>query len=404
MNEWRVKVMKLTCKVFGCVVLGALWCGLAYQAVAVEQDFNSIPTNTPLNSLAGWQAPPDHIIRQTSLINTLTTNTAGYANVGYTNEGVECYIQNSAYPSNSCQQASLWTLTGTNALTQNGGVFQFDVRLTSWTYDGTNVNNNNQGANSGFWLLVGSGMIYEQNNTRVVWTNAQGFGIYFINNGSDNYIYWNEPGYDNNVNGIPGFSTSLSQPYIDSWNRRIPLPWNRDTYYTVQLSNIVFNSSICTQATAVLNIWETDNGLVITNNLVLRAQGGNTNLMTTPFTNVNQIALAAARLNNLNQYDHIILAQPPSPVVSTTVLQIVSIDRQTNDINLTWMTGTGGGQTNAVQVTSGDAYGNYATNSFADIPGATFVIPSPGIVITNYVDASAATNKPSRYYRVRLVP
>jgi hypothetical protein len=96
------------------------------------------------------------------------------------------------------------------------------------------------------------------------------------------------------------------------------------------------------------------------------------------------------------------LAQPPSAVVSTTVLQITSIARQGNDINLTWMTGTAGGQTNAVQVTSGDANGNYATNGFADL--ATLVIPGSGIVVTNYVDVGGGTNKPSRYYRIRLVP
>ena len=394
--------MKLICKVLGCMILGVLCCGLAHSAVAVEQDFNSIPTNTPLNSLPNWQAPPDHIIRQTSLINILTTNTAGYANVGYTNEGVECYIQTAAFPSNSCQEGSLWTVPVTNALTQNGGVFQFNVRLSSWSYDGTNVNNSSAGFKNGFWILVGSGMLYETNNSRVVWTNAQGFGICFVDDDSGNHdIYWDQsPGFDDSNNGAPGWGTSSG--VTSNWNRRIVMPWNRDVYYTVQLSNIVFNSTICTQATAVLNIWETDNGLVITNNLVVRPNGGIKSLQTAPFTNINQIALAVSRFGGLDHYDHIMLAQPPSAVVSTTVLQITSIARQGNDINLTWMTGTAGGQTNAVQVTSGDASGNYATNNFADI--ATLVIPGSGIVVTNYVDVGGGTNKPSRYYRVRLVP
>jgi hypothetical protein len=394
-----------------CTILGALlWCGLAHPVVAVEQDFNSVPTNTPLNSLLGWQAPPDHIIRQTSLINTLTTNTAGYANVGYTNEGVECYIQDSQYPTNALQEGSLWTLTGTNALTQNGGVFQFDVRLSSWSYDGTNVSNSNGGFKNGFWVLVGSGMQYQTNNltgeTWVVWTNASAFGVCFVDNDSDTHlIYWDEVagiwGHDDANNGAPGWGTSSAT--TSNWNRRIPLSWNRDTYYTVQLSNIVFNSTIATGATAVLSIFETGNPAnVITNNINVRANGGSTALQTSPFTNINQIALAVSRFGGLDHYDHIMLAQPPSAIVSTTVLQITSIARQGNDINLTWMTGTAGGQTNAVQATSGDANGNYVTNNFADI--ATFMIPGSGIVITNYVDVGGATNKPNRYYRVRLLP
>jgi hypothetical protein len=399
------KVMKLSCKIFGCMVLGVV-CGLAHTAAAVQQDFDSIATNTLLNTLSGWQAPPDHVIRKTSLINTLTTNTAGYANVGTTNQGVECYIQNAAFPSNSCQSASLWTVPAANALTQNGGSFQFNVRLSTWSYDGTNVNNTDGGFKNGFWVLVGSGMAYEINNNRVVWTNAQGFGICFVDNDQgDHVIYWDEMagawGGDDLHNGAPGWGTSSAT--TSNWNRRIVLPWNRDVYYTVQLSNIVFNSMIATQATAVMSIFETANPAnVITNNVFVRANGGTKPLQTSAFTNINQIALAVSRFNGLDQYDHILLAQPPSAVVSTTVLQITSIVRQGNDINLTWMTGTAGGQTNAVQVTSGDLNGNYATNGFQSI--ATFVIPNSGVVITNYVDVGGATNKPNRYYRIRLVP
>jgi hypothetical protein len=402
----ETKAMKLSSKVFGGVILGAMWFLLAHPTLAVVQDFDSIATNTPLNSLPGWQAPPDHIIRKTSLINTLTTNTAGYANVGFTNQGVEAYIQNSAFPSNSVQQGALWTLSGGNVLSQNGGLFQFNVRLSSWSYDGTNVDNSNGGFTNGFWILVGTGMQYETNNTRVVWSNAQGFGINIVDNDSGvHLIYWDEVagawGSDNSVNGTPGWGTSSGA--TTNWNRRIPLDWNRDTYYTVQLSNITFNSTIATGATAVLSIFETANPAnVITNNIHVRAQGGTGPLQTSPFTNINQVALAVARFNGLDQYDHIMLLPPSSPIVSTTVLAITSIARQGNDINLTWTTGTAGGQTNAVQVTSGDANGNYATNGFTDI--ATLVIPSPGIVTTNYVDVGGGTNKPSRYYRVRLVP
>jgi len=406
--------MKLKGKIFGCMILVAFFCVLARPAAAVTQDFESQANGTALSSLSGWQAPPDHIIRTTSLITTSTGGTP-YANVGFTNRGVEAYFENqsNAFPTNAVQTGALWTLPSTNALSQNGGVFQIDVRLSSWTnVTGvtTNVVNDPDTFN-GFWMVAGSGFQYETSNSRVVYSNAQAFAVCFVDNDQgDKLIYWEQPDFDNSVNGTPGFSTSLNSGtglngagYIHNWNRRIIMPWVRDTYYTIQLSNITFNSSICTQATAVLSIWETANPAnILTNNLIVRAHAGNAALMATPFTNINQIAVAVARKGAFDHYDNIILAQPQSPIVSTTVLQITSIARQGNDINLTWMTGTAGGQTNAVQVTSGDANGNYATNGFADL--ATLVIPGSGIVVTNYVDVGGGTNKPSRYYRIRLVP
>jgi hypothetical protein len=35
---------------------------------------------------------------------------------------------------------------------------------------------------------------------------------------------------------------------------------------------------------------------------------------------------------------------------------------------------------------------------------APIIIPGTGDATTNYVDSGGATNTPSRYYRVRLVP
>jgi len=67
---------------------------------------------------------------------------------------------------------------------------------------------------------------------------------------------------------------------------------------------------------------------------------------------------------------------------------------------ITWT--TAGVRTNAVQATAGDANGGYATN-FTDISGS-IIIPVSGDTTTNYVDTGGATNAPSRYYRIRLVP
>ncbi len=75
--------------------------------------------------------------------------------------------------------------------------------------------------------------------------------------------------------------------------------------------------------------------------------------------------------------------------------------RQTTDVVIAWTTGRG--FTNAVQATAGTVSGGYAANNFVDISGP-ISIPGSGGTTTNYVDGGGATNSPSRYYRIRLVP
>jgi hypothetical protein len=81
-------------------------------------------------------------------------------------------------------------------------------------------------------------------------------------------------------------------------------------------------------------------------------------------------------------------------------LRIISAAQQSSDVLITWT--TAGAHTNAVQATAGDGTGGYATN-FVDI-GAPVIIATSGDAMTNYTDVGGATNSPSRYYRVRLVP
>ena len=82
----------------------------------------------------------------------------------------------------------------------------------------------------------------------------------------------------------------------------------------------------------------------------------------------------------------------------STPFQITSIVRTNNNILIRWTSGIG--QTNALQATAGTGNGSYATNNFSTIFAVTNTVSSS----TNYTDVGAATNKPSRYYRVRLVP
>ena len=79
---------------------------------------------------------------------------------------------------------------------------------------------------------------------------------------------------------------------------------------------------------------------------------------------------------------------------------IVAIAREGDDIRLAWSTTAN--KTNFVQATSGGPGGAYS-NNFADI-SVPLIVSGAGKVTTNYLDAGAATNSSSRYYRIRLLP
>jgi hypothetical protein len=89
-----------------------------------------------------------------------------------------------------------------------------------------------------------------------------------------------------------------------------------------------------------------------------------------------------------------------NPTNSLSALRIISVMPEGNDIAITWT--TAGVRTNAVQATIGDGSGGYSMN-FTDI-SAQIILPVSGDAVTNYVDVGGATNVPSRYYRIRLLP
>jgi hypothetical protein len=101
-------------------------------------------------------------------------------------------------------------------------------------------------------------------------------------------------------------------------------------------------------------------------------------------------------ISNTNQF---LLGLNPTNPAST--FRITSVVRNTTDVVITWE--TAGVRTNVVQATGGDMAGDYTTNGFADISGG-IIIGVTGDTSTNYADAGAATNSPSRYYRIRLGP
>ena len=98
---------------------------------------------------------------------------------------------------------------------------------------------------------------------------------------------------------------------------------------------------------------------------------------------------------NLEEYEAGTDPQDPN----STPFRITSILQQGGNVLITWT--TSGGKSNAVQFTKGSAGGSYS-NNFTDL--SPIIVPSGnGLTSTNYLDAGGATNKPNRYYRVRLV-
>ena len=84
-------------------------------------------------------------------------------------------------------------------------------------------------------------------------------------------------------------------------------------------------------------------------------------------------------------------------VVDASAFQIAGIVKEGDSVRITW--NCVNGRTNTLQAASGDASGGYS-NNFTDI----FVVTNAVGSVTNYLDNGGATNKPARYYRVRLVP
>ncbi len=100
-------------------------------------------------------------------------------------------------------------------------------------------------------------------------------------------------------------------------------------------------------------------------------------------------------ISNFNQF--LLGLNPTNPA---SLFRVISATPQGSDVLITWT--AGGGRTNAVQASPGDSTGNYS-NAFGDVSGP-IILPGSGDVSTNYLDIGGATNVPSRYYRIRLVP
>jgi hypothetical protein len=85
-----------------------------------------------------------------------------------------------------------------------------------------------------------------------------------------------------------------------------------------------------------------------------------------------------------------------NPLDDNSAFRITAVATEGNNLRVTWMMGPG--KTNALERTAGAA-GSY-TNDLTGI----FTVTNTFGSTTNFLDVGAATNVPSFYYRVRLVP
>jgi fibronectin-binding autotransporter adhesin len=102
-----------------------------------------------------------------------------------------------------------------------------------------------------------------------------------------------------------------------------------------------------------------------------------------------------------------------NPTNSAAYLHVITIAKTNNntDVRVTYLGANGdssysGGpttRTNVLEFTTGTANGSY-TNSFVSTGQTNILSGGTGLgVVTNMVDSGGATNKPSRFYRVRVI-
>ncbi|HTS17638.1 MAG TPA: FecR family protein [Verrucomicrobiae bacterium] len=86
------------------------------------------------------------------------------------------------------------------------------------------------------------------------------------------------------------------------------------------------------------------------------------------------------------------------PTNAASAFRILGVTRTNADLNVAWLTHTG--ITNVVEVATD------LTGTFTNLSPNLIIagVTNSSDVVTNYLDPGAATNSPSRYYRVRLVP
>jgi hypothetical protein len=209
--------------------------------------------------------------------------------------------------------------------------------------------------------------------------SASGHSCYFYNN-----IFYNLQG--------KGWSMDTGNTHVFDYNVFYPPGTSPPTNRAVDVHSLTNNPMLVAPGTAGTNDWSSLAGYKLQAGSPCIDSG--TNLANNGgldfFSNAVPYNVVTDR--GANEYTPT-GDEPP-------VFRILSIQSQSNDMNLVWT--TPGSRTNAVQATNGDANAGYS-NNFVDISGPIDISTS-GDTTTNWVDVGGATNGPSRYYRIRLVP
>jgi hypothetical protein len=106
-------------------------------------------------------------------------------------------------------------------------------------------------------------------------------------------------------------------------------------------------------------------------------------------TNSQSCALCDPDHDGMSNWQEFIAGTDPTN--NASAFRIISVVPVGNNMRVTWQMGAG--KTNALQAA------NKLTGNFADISTVTNTTGS----VTNYLDLGGATNRPSRYYRVRVL-
>jgi T5SS/PEP-CTERM-associated repeat protein len=133
---------------------------------------------------------------------------------------------------------------------------------------------------------------------------------------------------------------------------------------------------------------------IVTNNGIMHAENGSVIESYGPVINNGVIDIMDGSTNFHSGFvNH-------GTVVDASYFRVTGITNQTGSVNLAWT--TVGGRSYVVQTNAPPPNGSY-TNNFSDFT-STVAVPGQSLGTTNYLDLGGATNTPSRYYRVRLVP
>jgi hypothetical protein len=158
---------------------------------------------------------------------------------------------------------------------------------------------------------------------------------------------------------------------------------------TLSVGSLVLASNLDADGDGLPNGWEQAHGLDPLDSTGLNGANGDPD--GDGFVNLEEYQ-AGTDPNDPN-------SKPTLPPPPNLGFQVFAIAREGNNIRITWV--GSGGTTNVVQATNGTATGGY-TNSFADI-SQSMILSGSGPTTASYLDIGGATNKPSRFYRVRLV-